>query len=286
MSRYFAYPSADARALFGRIWEPETGGPRRLPVVCLPGLTRSSTDFEALAESLATRGRRVVGFDFRGRGGSAYAPYATYTVPQEAEDTAAGLAALDIDRALFIGTSRGGLVMMQLAATRPELMAGSVLNDIGPVIETAGIARIAGYVGIAPRPDWSALAAELKASQGFLFPNLTAADWERYARQIYQDDAGVPRLAYDSAMADAFKAFDPTKPLPEFWAGFDAMAPQKVLVIHGALSDVLAQQTVEAMADRHRGLEVYTVDDQGHAPLLWDARSQKVIGDFLDRADP
>ncbi len=280
--RFFAYPSADARALFGRAWgEPGPG----LPVVCLPGLTRSSTDFEALGVALAARGRQVLAFDFRGRGGSAYASFASYNIVQEAQDTIAGLTSLGISRALFIGTSRGGLVMMQLALTQPDLMAGCVLNDIGPVVETAGIARISGYVGQAPAPSWEGLTAELIANQGFLFPNLKAADWERYARQIYRDDAGVPRLAYDPAMADAFKSFDPTKPLPEFWPGFDAMASHPVMVIHGALSDVLSTTTVEVMAERRRGLDVFTIDDQGHAPLLWDMRSHKVIGDFFDRAD-
>lgn len=281
--RFFAYATRDGRALFGRIWG-EPG--RQLPLVCLPGLTRSSRDFEALAEALVKQGRQVVGFDFRGRGGSAYAPFASYNVVQEAEDTLAGLESLGISRALFLGTSRGGLVMMRLAATRPEVMAGSIFNDIGPVVEVSGIARISGYVGKAPPASWEALVAELKASQGFLFPKLTDADWDRYARQIYADDNGTPRLAYDPAMADAFKAFDPTKPLPEFWPWFEAMAGQPLLVIHGKLSDVLSGATVEAMADRHRGMEVFTIDAQGHAPLLWDAASHKVIGTFLDRADP
>lgn len=281
--RFHAYATSDGRALFARIWgEPS----RHLPLVCLPGLTRSSRDFEALAQALVKRGRQVIGFDFRGRGGSAYAPFATYNVVQEAEDTLRGLESLGLSRALFLGTSRGGLVMMRLAATRPEVMAGSIFNDIGPVVEVSGIARISGYVGKAPPASWEALVAELKAGQGFLFPKLTDADWDRYARQIYADDNGVPRLAYDPAMADAFKAFDPTKPLPEFWPWFEAMAPQPLMVIHGKLSDVLSAATVEAMADRHRGMEVFTVEAQGHAPLLWDAASHRVIGTFLDRADP
>ncbi|MEW6258229.1 MAG: alpha/beta hydrolase [Pseudomonadota bacterium] len=281
--RFFAYPTRDGRALFGRRW----GKPSRfLPLVCLPGLTRSSTDFVALAEALAEKGREVIALDFRGRGGSAYAPYATYNVVQEADDTLAALEQLAIPRALFLGTSRGGLVMMRIASIRPEVMAGSIFNDIGPVVETAGIARISGYVGQPPAGDWDTLIAALKAGQGAMFPRLSEAEWETYARQIYADDAGVPRLAYDPAMAEAFKAFDPTKPLPTFWDWFDAMAPQRLMVIHGALSDVLSLATLEAMADRHRGMEVFTVEDQGHAPLLWDARTHKVIAGFLDRADP
>lgn len=280
---YFAYPSSDAHALFARIWGEES---ERLPVVCLPGLTRSSTDFAAVAQVLADRGRRVIGFDFRGRGGSAYAPFSTYSIPQEAEDTLEGLARLGISRALFLGTSRGGLVMMHLAATQPDVLAACAFNDIGPVIETKGIARITGYVGKAPPTTWPELIAELKAGQGALFPKLDAAGWERYARQIYADDNGTPRLAYDPAMAEAFKEFDPNQPLPEFWPAFEALSGKPVLAIHGALSDVLSTRTVEEMSSRLRGLEIYTVDNQGHAPLLWDKRCTRVVADFFDRANP
>lgn len=279
---YFAYASDDAHALFGRRWGEES---QETPLVCLPGLTRSSTDFEALAEALVERGRPVVSLDFRGRGGSAFAPYTTYNVAQEARDTVKGLASLGITNAHFLGTSRGGLVMMMLALTAPDLLAGCIFNDIGPVVETAGIARITGYVGGPPPAAWPDLITRLKAEQGALFPRLSAAEWERYARQIYADHDGVPKLAYDPAIAEAFKEFDPTKPLPAFWEGFDALADKPLLVIHGALSDVLSSATVEAMADRHRGTEVYTVDGQGHAPLLWDARSHKVIGNFLERIE-
>lgn len=281
--RYFAYPSDDGHALFGRQWGAPGEG---LPLVCLPGLTRSSTDFEALAEALAQRGRHVVALDFRGRGGSAFAPVSTYAVPQEALDTVRGLSGLGITRAHFLGTSRGGLVMMMLGLIQPDLMASCIFNDIGPVVEAAGIARITDYVGVAPPPSWPELVLRLKREQGALFPALTAAEWERYARQIHMDDGGRPRLAYDPAMAEAFKAFDPTKPLPTFWEGFDALEGRPMLVIHGARSDVLGSATVAAMAARHAGLEVHTVEDQGHAPLLWDAPAQTVIADFLERAAP
>lgn len=286
-SRPFAYPSADERALFGREWgPPEAPG---LPLVCLPGLTRSSRDFAALAAYLAgrpERPRRVIGLDFRGRGGSAFAPVATYTPAMEAADVAAGLASRGVERAQFLGTSRGGLVMMVLALTKPGLMAAAILNDIGPVIETAGLARIAGYVGVPLPATWPEAVAALKAAQGALFPGLDDAGWERYARQIHADDGGRPRLAYDPAMAEAFKTFDPAATLPDFWPGFDAMQAIPAMVVHGGLSDILSAATVEAMTARHPGLTVHAVADEGHAPLLWDAESQAAIADFLDRADP
>ncbi|MFG1420803.1 alpha/beta fold hydrolase [Roseixanthobacter liquoris] len=281
--RFFAYPTADGLALFGRDWG--TAG-ADLPVVCLPGVTRNSRDFEALAGALVARGRRVVGLDFRGRGGSAFGPVATYTPAQEAVDTIAALAFLGIPRAHFIGTSRGGLVMMVLSLLRPDLFASAVLNDIGPVIEKAGLARISGYVGVAALTDWPTLIAGLKASQGFLFPSLDEAGWERFARQIYRDDAGVPHLAYDPALSEAFKAFDPNATLPDMWPGFEALRDSPVMVVHGALSDILSADTVAQMAARHPGLTVHTVADEGHAPLLWDAATQDAIGGFIDAANP
>lgn len=280
-SRSFAYPSDDGHALFGRQWGTPGAG---LPLVCLPGLTRSSTDFAVLAQALAKRGHHVVALDFRGRGGSAFAPASTYTVLREARDTLLGLASLGITRAHCLGTSRGGLVMMMLGLIQPDLMASCIFNDIGPVVEAPGIARITAYLGVAPPPSWPELVERLKRDQGPQFPHLTEADWEHYARQLYTDDGGSPRLAYDPAMAEAFKAFDPSKPLPTFWEGFDALSARPMLVIHGAYSDVLSADTITAMADRHEGMQVYRVADQGHAPLLWDAPSHEVIAQMLDQS--
>jgi len=211
---------------------------------------------------------------------------ATYNPAVEAADVVIGLAHLGIRRALFLGTSRGGLVMMALAQTRPGLMAGAVLNDIGPEIGTAGLARITAYVGIAPPPTWPEAIADLKASQGAMFPDLDDAAIERYARQILADDGGRPALAYDPALRKAFEAFDPTAKLPDMWPAFEAMKDIPTMVVHGGLSDILSAETVARMAERHLGLAVHTVAREGHAPLLWDAESREAIAAFLDRADP
>jgi len=259
-ARFFAYPSADGVALFGREWG-DAAAP--LPVVLLSGLTRNSRDYEALAQALvadAAHPTRVVAFDYRGRGGSGHAPYPTYTPIQEAQDLLAGLAVLGISRAVLAGTSRGGLVMFVLAILRPDLFAGAMFNDIGLGAEVAAI---------------------LKATQGFMFPALTDAEWERFARQIYGDAGGKPCLSYDPALGEAFKAIDPGKPLPDLWPGFDALAQVPAMVVRGALSDVLSAATVEAMAARHPGLVIHEVADQGHAPLLWDAPAQQAIIAFI-----
>lgn len=280
-ARFFAYPSADGVALFGREWgDPEAP----LPVVLLSGLTRNSRDYEALAEALvadAAHPTRVVAFDYRGRGGSGHAPYPTYTPIQEAQDILAGLAVLGISRAVVLGTSRGGLVMFVLAILRPQLFAAAIFNDIGPFVEVAGIQRIDSYVGAPLRATWPEAVADLKATQGFMFPALSDGEWERFARQIHGDAGGKPCLSYDPALGEAFKAVGSGKPQPDMWPGFDALAHVPAMVVRGALSDVLSARTVEDMAAHHPGLVIHEVADQGHAPLLWDAPAQQAIIAFI-----
>ncbi len=280
-ARLFAYPSGDGIALLGREWG-EPAAP--VTVVLLHGLTRTSRDFEALAQALVAdpdHPTRVVAFDYRGRGGSGHAPWTSYTPMQEAADVLAGLDHLGISRAVVLGTSRGGLVMFVLGFLRPALFAAAIFNDIGPEVDKAGAVRIAGYVGTPLPESWPVAIAELKASQGFMFPRLDDAGWERYARQIYGEAAGKPCLCYDAALGEGFKGFDPTAPQPNMWPGFDAFANVPAMVVRGALSDVLSRETVAQMAEHHPGLVIHEVPDEGHAPLLWDAPSQQAIIGFI-----
>jgi pimeloyl-ACP methyl ester carboxylesterase len=283
--RSFTWQSRDGLTLYGREWG-DAAMPG-LPLLCLPGLTRNADDFDAIAAALSSgpTPRRVICFDFRGRGRSAHAPVETYTPATEADDTALGLVARGIDRTAILGTSRGGMVAMVLAMTKPGLVAAAILNDIAPVIETAGLVRIAGYVGVAPPADWDEAAAMLKASQGEMFPSLDAAGWLRLARQLFRDEAGRPVLSYDPKIGEAFRAFDPAKPPPPFWPAFEALAAVPAMVIHGALSDILSAGTVAEMAARHPHLTVHAVADEGHAPLLWDEPTQRAIAHFLAAAD-
>lgn len=283
--RPFTFQSRDGLTLYGREWG-DAAMPG-LPLLCLPGLTRNADDFDAIAATLSTgpTPRRVICFDFRGRGRSSHAPVETYTPATEADDTALGLVALGIDRTAILGTSRGGMVAMVLAMTKPGLVAAAILNDIAPVIETAGLVRIAGYVGVAPPADWDAAAASLAASQGGMFPSLDAAGWRRFAHQLFRDEGGRPVLSYDPKIGEAFRAFDPEKPLPPFWPAFEALASVPAMVIHGALSDILSAATVAEMALRHPHLTVHTVADEGHAPLLWDEPTQHAVAHFLAAAD-
>ena len=275
--------------LAGRDYPPARGGgpPAPLPLVCLPGLTRNARDFHDLAVALsqdAETPRRVLAFEFRGRGASDYADPQTYTVAQEARDTIDGLAAAGIHAAAFLGSSRGGIVTMVLAAQRPDLVRAAILNDIGPLIARKGLARIAAGVGRAPAfADWDAAAEALRAAQGEMFPALERDDWLRYARQLCRETATGVVFDYDPALAAVFADAGPDAPLPDLWPLFRGLALRPMMVIRGALSDILTAATVEAMRRTASDLTLIVVDGQGHAPLLWDRPTQDAVEAFLTR---
>ena len=259
-----------------------------LPVVCLPGLARSGNDFDALARALVSdiaRPRRVVARDYRGRGLSGYDPDpANYSFQVEIADVLAVLTALDCAPAIFIGTSRGGILTMLMAALRPNLIAACVLNDIGPVIEPKGLMRIKGYVGKLPRPrsyeDGADILRRLFSAQ---FPKLTAEDWLASAQRAFKEADGRLVPDYDVALAKTLEGVDFEKPLPPLWAQFDALGAVPMMVIRGENSDLLTAETVEAMKARRTTLETLVVPDQGHAPLLAEADVIARITDFVAR---
>jgi pimeloyl-ACP methyl ester carboxylesterase len=260
-----------------------------LPVVCLPGLTRTVADFEALAPALAHRagrGRRVVAIDSRGRGQSEYDSNPdNYNLAVELTDIVTVLTALGIGPAVFVGSSRGGLITMLLGRTHPALIAGVVLHDIGPVLEPQGLTRIKGYVGKLPQPRDFADAAEILARLfGAHFPKFTPAQWLTAARRAWQttDDGLIP--TYDVRLAPTLADVDTTQPLPPLWDEFDAFGRVPILVIRGTNSDLLSAATVAAMAARHPGLRVIEVPDQGHVPAL-DGDLVVKVADFVAACD-
>ena len=263
-----------------------------LPVVCLPGLTRTAVDFEVLAAHLSGGGsggprRRVLSLDYRGRGASDHDPDAShYSVPIEAGDVLAVLADAGVTEAVFVGTSRGGLIAMVLSTVRPEMIRGAVLNDIGPVLEPAGLDRIRGYVGRMPAPkDWSDAVRTMKGYAGEQFPGLSDDDWLYFARTTYAERDGALVGRYDPALVAALRALDPAKPIPPMWTQFAGLSGVPVLVIRGETTDLLSEETAAEMARRHPDCALLTVPGQGHAPLLHDAATLARIADFAALCD-
>jgi pimeloyl-ACP methyl ester carboxylesterase len=257
-----------------------------LPVVCLPGLARTSADFDPLATALAgdmERPRCVIAMDARGRGRSDYDSNPdNYSFAVELGDILAVLTALGIGPAVFVGTSRGGILTMLLAAARPNAIAGVVLNDIGPVIEGRGLMRIKSYVGKLPQPKSFADGAEIMRHLfGPQFPKLASEDWMAFARRTFDERDGKLVATYDVKIAKTLEGINLERALPPLWKEFDALAGRPIMVVRGANSDLLSAETVAAMRARRPDLESLEVPDQGHAPLLVEDDVIGRIGAFV-----
>lgn len=281
MTRYFEAP--DGR----RLAYQDTGGTGPV-VLCLAGLTRNARDFAGLAAHLAEgpNGRyRVLRLDSRGRGLSDWADdaIAEYTVPVEAGDALALLDHLEVARAAIVGTSRGGILGMMIGATAPGRLSCLVLNDIGPVVEPRGLDNIMGYLGIEPEAArFREAAAALEKSMGPAFPDLSALQWLGFARTIYRDEGGRPRLSYDARLRDAVEAALAGAPA-DLWALFDALAGLPILTIRGENSDILSAETLAEMARRRPDMAHVTVTNRGHAPFLDEPAAVAAIDEFLER---
>ena len=273
-----------AARLFGR------HHPGRLPVLCLAGLSRNSCDFIRLGQYLAERpgdARLVAALDVRGRGLSeADRRWQSYTPLVETQDAMTAATALGIEKAVIVGTSRGGIIAMIVGALRPGLIGGVVLNDIGPVIEGTGLARIKKYLSNRRLPrSWEEAVAAVKRINRAHFPALDEADWRAMAEATFAEENGALRPRFDPNLLKMVDGIDLETALPVLWNQFDSLAGVPVLSIRGEHSDILKAETVDAMEARHPHFERLTVPGQGHAPLLRDAPTLERIAAFCRRCD-
>ena len=283
------FSSNNGLTLYARHYGEPRPGVR--PVLCLPGLTRNSADFHDLASFLAnhpTRPRQVICPDYRGRGKSDYDPeWRNYSPFIELLDTLDLIAIMGLEHAAIVGTSRGGIIAMLMAAVRPNAMSALVLNDIGPEIETAGLARIMGYAGKVPLPaTWEEATELVRSMNKRFFTSLSDEEWAELARQLFAERNGRPAPGYDTKLADALSEIDIAQKIPTMWPQFEALRRIPVLVLRGEHSDLLSAATVAEMEARHPRLASVTVHAQGHAPLLKDRFTIGIIADFLRETDP
>ncbi len=255
------------------------------PVLCLPGLTRNAKDFHAIATILAPT-RRVIALDARGRGRSDYDPnFKNYNLVIEVGDILSLMSA-EFDRpCLILGTSRGGLAAMILCSVRPSMIAGVVLNDIGPVLEPKGLERIADYLGIVPEPleTWDDAIAAMKAGNAKDFPHLSEAEWRAWAERTFNEKDGKPVLDYDLTLRDA--VLENTEPVPEMWPQFRAILEIPTLVLRGENSDLLSAKTVDEMRRAKPDLTAVTVKNRGHVPFLDEPESLAAIQKLISILD-
>jgi pimeloyl-ACP methyl ester carboxylesterase len=274
------WQSKDGLKLYARLYD--AAGPAAPLVLCLPGLTRNSRDFEALAAHLAFR-YRVLCPDLRGRGFSARDPvWKNYQPATYLSDLVALLGPLGLKRLAIVGTSLGGLLAMLLPSVLPGAIAGVVLNDIGPEVDPVGIERIRGYAGrLPPVRDWQEAAAQLKTIFGAAWPGLSESMWAELARRSFREnEVGVPVLDVDPGVGEAMRAA-PQAATPDLWPLYAALGALPVLAIRGELSDILSVATFERMQHEKPGVVALSVGNRGHVPLLDEPECLTAIDTFL-----
>lgn len=282
------YTSFDGVQLHYRDYAPAngSGAAARATVLCLPGLTRNARDFEDLAEHLSRRGHRVLCADLRGRGGSAFAPDPmTYVPATYVRDIETLLDVNGLAEVAIVGTSLGGILAMIIAAVMPYRLLGAVLNDIGPDLDPAGMARIGQFVGKSvPVATWDEAAAAIQRGEAAFYPGFGPGDWMRQAKRrfVLMPD-GRLRADYDLDIAKPFAvAFAPVS----LWPFFAAFREIPVLAVRGGLSDLLSADGFARMKQVKPDMEQVTVPNRGHVPLLDEPEIAPVLDRFLENLPP
>jgi len=288
------YQAADGLSLYYRQY-----GTGKRVVLCVHGLTRNSKDFHDLATRLAER-YRVIAVDLRGRGVSDHDPkQRRYNPGQYVKDTWNLLDQLQLKQVTLIGTSLGGLMAMIMADQQPERLRGVVLNDIGPELPLPAVQRIMRYAGLTPpAQNWQDAARHAKAAYEIALPDMPMEFWQEYVKLSYREDAsGKPVPDMDPGIGEALRKpsalvrgiqwmnkhgwikrvagvyIDP-------WDSFRAIT-MPCLLIHGEISDVLTTEIIDKMLLVHPSMQVATVTNRGHAPLLNEPEALQAIERFL-----
>jgi pimeloyl-ACP methyl ester carboxylesterase len=260
------------------------GDPDAAPLLCVPGLTRNARDYAGLAERFSG-GRRVIVVELRGRGESAYSKDPMSYVPlMYLQDLEALLGELKLARFIAVGTSLGGILTMLLAATERERLVGAILNDVGPEIDPAGLARIRGYVGRGNwHPTWMHAARALATANADVYPRYEIEDWLAMAKRLYRlNSAGRIVLDYDLKIAEPFRV-PGNEAGPDMWHALEALSGKPVLIVRGDHSDILSVRVADRMRDALPGSELVTVADVGHAPTLDEPEAVAGIEQLLAR---
>lgn len=251
------------------------------PLLCLAGLTRNARDFDFVKPHLT--GLRMIAMDYRGRGQSQFdANHANYNVMREGQDAVELLAHLGLDKVTILGTSRGGLIAMTLAAMQKDKVAGIILNDIGPEVSAAGIARIMDYVGKQPVvKTLDDAASAIESIMGADFPGVPREVWYQFAKAQHVEGENGLNLSYDPALRDALVEQAAAGPLPDLWPLFGMLTSVPLGVVRGENSDILTADTLAKMHENHPDMISAIVPDRGHAPFLNEPQSLDVITSIL-----
>ncbi|MEJ6403663.1 alpha/beta fold hydrolase [Yoonia sp. 2307UL14-13] len=250
-----------------------------LPVIALAGLTRNAADFDHVAPHLPVR---LIRPDYRGRGRSDWADHGTYTIPNEAQDVLALMDHLGLEKAAILGTSRGGLIAMVLAATARDRLIGVALNDIGPEIAEAGLNIIKNYIGRPPAQKTYAEAAEFRDRNWVHFRNVPMERWLAEVTAHYKETPEGLVLRYDPKLRDAVLEAG-AQPAPDLWPLFDALHGLPLALIRGANSDLLSVATADRMEERRPDMIRVDVPGRGHVPFLDEPEALGALHEWLDR---
>lgn len=260
----------------GISYTDEGAGP---PLLCLAGITRNGRDFDWVVPHLT--GRRVIRPDYRGRGASDWADPATYTIPVEARDVVELLDHLGLASVPILGTSRGGLVAMVLAAAAKSRLSGVCLNDVGPVIAEAGLDAVKAYLGRNPSAKTYAEMAQVWESALPGFQNVPPGRWEDEARRRYEETPEGLKINYDPRLRDAVLG-QGAQPVPDLWPFFDAFSGLPLALIRGANSDLLSAETAAEMRRRRPDMIYAEVPYRGHVPFLDEPEAVDAIHRWLE----